>query len=245
MPSIQRGDATIYYEEFGSGFPILTFAPAGLMSTIDVWRRPMATINPIAEFASEFRVIALDQRNAGGQSRAPISAQDGWDTYAADHIALLDHLGVGQCHLFGQCIGGPFIFSLLQAQPQRVASAVLVQTIGRVGPMPDGLSANFQSWTETLKDHPEATPAVLESFYKNLYDSGFTYSVSREFVASCQTPCLVLAGSDAVHPYAISEEVAKLMPHAEFVPEWKEGQALAAAKARIKQFLSEHTPVRA
>jgi hypothetical protein len=39
--------------------------------------------------------------------------------------------------------------------------------------------------------------------------------------------------------------VAKLLPHAEFIPEWKEGAPLAAAKTRMKQFLLEHTPVRA
>lgn len=29
MPTFRHGDATIHYEEFGRGFPILTFAPAG------------------------------------------------------------------------------------------------------------------------------------------------------------------------------------------------------------------------
>jgi hypothetical protein len=69
--------------------------------------------------------------------------------------------------------------------------------------------------------------------------------VDRAFVSSCQTPCLVLAGNDAAHPYAISEEVAKLLPNSEFIPEWKEGAALALATARMKQFLLDHTPVRA
>ena len=93
MPAIERDGATIYYEETGRGFPILTFAPAGLQSTIEVWSRPAAPINPLTELAKDYRVIAMDQRNAGGRSRAPITAQDGWPTYAADHIAVLDHLG--------------------------------------------------------------------------------------------------------------------------------------------------------
>ena len=42
MPSIQHHGASIYYEEFGQGFPILTFAPAGLQSIIDVWNGPSA-----------------------------------------------------------------------------------------------------------------------------------------------------------------------------------------------------------
>jgi pimeloyl-ACP methyl ester carboxylesterase len=245
MPSFEHHGASIYYKEFGQGFPILTFAPAGLQSTIDVWSQPSAPMNPTTEFAANFRVIAMDQRNAGGQSRAPITAQDGWHSFAADHIALLDHLGIDQCHLYGQCIGGSFIMSLVKAQPQRVACAVLAQPIGRVGAMAPGRAARFNAWAETLKDHPEATPEVLDAFHQNLYGPGFAYSVDRAFVSSCRTPCLVLAGNDAAHPLAISEEMAKLLPNAEFIREWKEGAALASARVRVKQFLAEHTPVRA
>ena len=242
MPTIQHGGASIYYEESGRGFPILTFAPAGLQSTIEVWSRPAAPVNPITEFSADFRVIVMDQRNAGGRSRGPISASDGWPTYAADHIAVLDHLGIDQCHLYGQCIGGSFIMSLLKAQPRRVASAVLAQPIGRVGAMGPGRSARFNAWAETLTDHPEATTQVLDALHQNLYGPGFVYSVDRAFVSSVQTPCMVLAGNDEAHPLPISEEVAKLLPKCEFIREWKQGQALTDAKARIREFLVQHTP---
>jgi pimeloyl-ACP methyl ester carboxylesterase len=245
MPSFTHHNATLYYEEVGQGFPILTFAPAGLQSVINVWRGASAPVNPLTEFSGDFRVIAMDQRNAGGRSRAPITAQDGWHTYAADHIALLDHLGIDQCHLYGQCIGGPFIMSLLKAQPQRIACAVIAQPIGRVAAALPPRTARFNGWAETLKDHPEATEQVLDAFYKNLYAPGFAYSVDRAFVSSCQTPCLVLAGNDAAHPFAIAEEMAKLLPNGEFIAEWKEGAPLEKAKIRMKQFLMDHTPVRA
>jgi pimeloyl-ACP methyl ester carboxylesterase len=242
MPSFQHRDATIYYEEFGQGFPILTFAPAGLQSTIEVWSRPAAPINPTTEFAATFRVIAMDQRNAGGQSRAPITAQDSWNTYTGDHLALLDHLKIDRCHLYGQCIGGSFILNLLKAQPERVASAVLAQPIGRVGPMPAGRSARFEGWAQSLTDHPEATPKVLDAFNQNLYAPGFVYCVDRAFVSTCPTPCLVLAGNDEAHPFPISEELAKLLPNCEFIPEWKTGAALTSARTRVLEFLAKHTP---
>src|SRR5438045_8977480 len=194
MPSFEHHGARIYYEEFGQGVPILTFAPAGLQSVIDVWSQPSAPINPTTEWAANYRVIAMEQRDAGGQSRAPITAQDGWHTYTADHIALLDHLKIDRCHLYGQCIGGSFILSMLKAQPERVASAVLAQPIGRVGAMPPGRSARFQAWAESLTDHPEATPAVLDAVNQNLYAPGFVYCVDRAFPPTCTTPCLVLAG---------------------------------------------------
>ena len=245
MPMLEHKNASIYYEVHGQGFPILTFAPAGLASTIAVWGQPMSPINPISEWSKDYQVIVMDQRNAtGGRSRAPITAQDGWHSYAQDHIALLDHLKVEKCHLFGQCIGGSFIFSLLKAQPQRTASAIIAQAIGRVGPLKPEKAARFVAWAKDLKDHSEATEAVLDRFYQNLYGPGFVYSVDREFVKTVKTPCLVLAGNDEAHPRPISDEIAKLLPNNEYITEWKEGAALAEAKVRAKAFLKAHTSTR-
>jgi pimeloyl-ACP methyl ester carboxylesterase len=244
MPSIEHRGATIYYEEHGQGFPILTFAPAGLQSTIAVWGQPMAPINPVTEFAGNHRVIVMDQRNAGGRSRAPITAQDGWDSYTADHMAVLDHLRIDRCHLYGQCIGGSFILNMIKQHPERVQAAVLLQPIGRVGPLSPGRPARFNAWAETLTDHPEVTEPVLDAFYRNLYAAGFTYCCDRDFVKTVKTPCMVLAGNDEAHPWPISEELSKLLPNCEFVPEWKTEPALTAAKARVKEFLAKHTPAR-
>lgn len=242
MPSFEHDGVRLYYEEYGQGFPILAFAPAGLASVIQVWSEPSAPINPIAEFAGNFRVIAMDQRNAGGRSRAPITAGDGWDSYTSDHIALLDHLRIDRCHLYGQCIGGSFILNLLKKQPERVAAAVLAQPIGRVGAMPPGRAPRFEAWAASLTDHPEATPEVLDRFYRNLYEKGFVYCADREFVRTVRTPCFILAGNDEAHPYAISEELARLLPNSEFIAEWKTGAARETARARVKEFLVKHTP---
>jgi hypothetical protein len=86
---------------------------------------------------------------------------------------------------------------------------------------------------------------VLDAFCRNLYAPGFVYCVDRAFVSTVRTPCLVLAGNDEAHPYPISEELSKLLPNCEFIPEWKTGAALTSAKARLKEFLSQHTPSRA
>jgi pimeloyl-ACP methyl ester carboxylesterase len=243
MPSFEHHGAQIYYEEFGRGFPILTFAPAGLQSVIAVWGQAMAPIDPTSEFAAAYRVIAMDHRNAGGRSRAPITAQDVWDSYTADHLAVLDHLRIDRCHLYGQCIGGSFILNLLKHHPERVQSAVLAQPIGRVGAMAPGRPARFNAWAETLKaDHPEASEAVLDAFCRNLYAPGFVYCCDRAFVRTVKAPCLVLAGNDEAHPYPISEELAQVLPNCQFVAEWKTGAALTAARARVTEFLAQHTP---
>jgi pimeloyl-ACP methyl ester carboxylesterase len=244
MPTIKNGDATIYYEVHGKGFPILTFAPAGLQSKISVWSEASAPINPITEWSGSYSVIVMDQRNAaGGQSRAAIKASDGWDTYTSDHLAVLDHLKVEKCHLYGQCIGGSFIANLIKKAPQRVQSAVWAQPIGRVGEMKPGRAVRFNEWAASLKDHPEATEQVLDSFHSNLYGAGFLYAVDREFVKNCRTPSVVLAGNDEAHPRPISDETAKLLPNCEeYILEWKQGAPLEAAKKAVKAFFAKHTP---
>jgi pimeloyl-ACP methyl ester carboxylesterase len=245
MPTIESKGATIYFEEHGSGFPVLTFAPAGVLSTIAVWSQPMAPIKPVADFTG-FRVIVMDQRNAGGKSRAPMTAQDSWHGYTSDHIAVLDHLKIDKCHLYGQCIGGTFIANLIKAQPQRVAAAVWAQPIGRVGPFKPERPARFNDWINGLKkDHPELTEAIADSIYRNMYEPGFIYCADREFAKNCRTPSLLLAGNDEAHPRPISDELSKLLPNVEYILEWKDGAALAAAKPRVLEFLKKHTPATA
>ena len=241
MPTIKHKDSTIYYEVHGDGFPILTFAPAGVLSTIAVWSQPMAPIKPVTDFAG-YKVIMMDQRNAGGQSHAPMTAQDGWHSYTADHIAVLDHLKVERCHLFGQCIGGTFIANLIKAQPQRVAAAIWAQPIGRIGPMKPR-PARFNDWISGLKkDHPELTEAMADAIYRNMYEADFIYCADRDFAKNCKTPSLLLAGNDEAHPRPISDELSKLLPNVEYITEWKEGPALEAAKVKVKAFLAKQTP---
>ena len=246
MPTVEHNGASIYYEVHGKGFPILTFAPAGLESSIAVWGQPMSAIHPVTEWSNEFRVIVMDQRNAStGRSRAPITAQDSYDTYTADHIAVLDHLGIRKCHLYGQCIGGPFIMGMLKLHPERVACAVAAQPSGRMGPMQGKRTPSFQAWTEKLKDHPEATEAVLDAMAQNLYAAGYLYTVQRDFLATIKTPMMVLAGNDAAHPHELSVEMSQLIPGVEFIDEWKSGAALEAARPRVRAFLKKHTPASA
>lgn len=238
MPYLKHSGASIYYEDAGSGYPVLLFAPGSLSSTIEAWRT--APFDPTVELAKDFRLIAMDQRNAG-RSWAPITANDGWHSYTEDHVALLDHLGIERTHILGECIGAPFGLALMQAYPQRVTAAVFTQASGRIGP-DTGRAGSFPRWTASLRDHPEVTAEILDRVRENLYAADFVHSVSREFVASCRTPMLVLAGNDEPHPFALSEEIARLAPNAEFISEWKTGGLLRDAIGRVRSFLRTHVP---
>lgn len=239
MPTFTREDISLYYEEHGKGFPLLLIAPGGMRSGVSFWEK--APWNPIPRLAAQYRVIAMDQRNAG-RSKAPIRATDGWRVYTEDQLALLDHLGVSRFHVAGMCIGGSYIMGLIQAAPERVVSAVLFQPIG----IDDNRQAFFDMFDDWAKEqqaaHPEASGGTWEAFKQNMYGSDFLFSVSRDFVKHCPTPLLVLLGNDTYHPQATSREVASLAPTATLIERWREPEHQAAAQASVEHFLAAHTP---
>ncbi len=240
MPIWERDDLKLHYEEFGRGFPVLLFAPGGMNSTIDFWSR--MPWNPIEVLSEHFRVIAMDQRNAGDSSAA-ISGTDGWKTYAADHIALLDGLGIDRCHALGCCIGGSYGLGLIEADPGRVAGAVLVQPIGHTDANREAFYTMFDQWADELrKTRPEVSAADWAAFRGRMYDGDFVFNVSRDFVRSVSHPLLILMGDDLYHPEAISREIAQLAPRAELVEAWKEGPAVQASAQRVVEFLKAQTP---
>jgi pimeloyl-ACP methyl ester carboxylesterase len=240
MPTFTRGPIAIHYEVHGAGHPVLLFAPGGMRSSAQFW--DLAPFDPVHELAGRFRVIAMDQRNAG-RSRAPVAASDGWGTYTDDHVALLDHLGVERCHLLGGCIGGSFALRLIAAAPVRVTAAVLQQPIGLSGENRVAFHQLFDSWAkELVPSRPDLTPQALAGFRANLYGGDFVFSVSRDDVRKCAAPLLVLRGNDVYHPAETSEEIARLAPRAELVAGWKVGDDLARAIVRVKEFLVAHEP---
>ncbi len=238
MPTLNYGKVAIHYEIYGDGFPILLFAPGGMRSAISFWQG--SEWNPIEALSSNFKVIAMDQRNAGA-SRAPVSAANGWSDYTQDHIALLDHLNVEETHLLGGCIGGPYCMGVIQSAPERVCSAVLQQPIGEEDNR-DLFYSMFDAWADAIKgDHPEASQLDWESFRANMFNQRFLYNTSRQFVKECQTPLLILMGSDPYHPESISREIADLSPNAKLVEKWKNPSTDNTIE-QVQSFLHAHTP---
>jgi len=240
MPSFDRGAVSIHYEEFGTGFPLLLFAPGGMRSSIEFW--PKSPFDPTVELAKDFRVIAMDQRNAG-KSKAPLTRADGWHTYTRDHLALLDHLGISRCHLLGGCIGGSYSFGMIEAAPERVCAAVLQNPIGLSPANRELFFAMFDGWAQALKpSHPEIDDAGLREFRDRMYAGDFVFNVSRDFVRTVKTPLMILMGSDDYHPTITSEEIAKLAPNATLVREWKTPELIPRTVVRVREFLKSHTP---
>ena len=247
MPLYDKGDVRIHYEDVGSGFPLLVIPGGGLNSTV----AGLAThpFNPFDEFKGEFRVIAADLRNAkGGQSTGPLEVDRPWDAYTDDQLGLMDHLGIGEFMVLGFCIGGPFIWNLLERAPNRVVAAVLAQPSGSRPEARDLFyETNMKGWgPEFVKRHPEITMETVEKFLTKMYRNNpdFVFTVTRDFVRNCQTPVLILPDDIPAHPYAVAMEAAMLAPKGEVsMFPWKEpAERIPLAVRQIRSFLRAHRP---
>jgi pimeloyl-ACP methyl ester carboxylesterase len=245
MAVLDTGESLLYYEEHGEGFPLLLFAPGGMNSQVQYWLGSPAApdvklpwINPTVDLADTFRVIAVDQRNAG-RSRAQVRATDSWASYISDAISLLDHLGIERTHAMGGCIGSSYVLGLIQAAPERVAAAVLQNPIGLTAENRPLFFSMFDEWATTIgPDHPEADGPTWEAFREAMFGGEFVFSVSRDFVRQCPAPLLVLPGGDPFHPPDVALEIAGLAPESEVLEPWAGETHKPATREAIRAFLA-------
>jgi pimeloyl-ACP methyl ester carboxylesterase len=236
---LENGSVRLRYENYGEGPPILVLAPGGLRrSRIETWAE--APWNPIDALKDRYRVVGMDQRNAGA-SFAPITADDGWPTYARDQLAVMDHLGIERFGVLGMCIGGAFIMELIADAPERIIAAVALQPIGQVANRGD-FQKMFADWRTTIgADHPEATGADWDGCWSNLFDNdNLLWSVPDDFLPTVDTPLLVLQGDDVYHPKEASQQLAAVAPNATLVERWKDPDDQPAARAAVDEFLATH-----
>jgi pimeloyl-ACP methyl ester carboxylesterase len=245
----EKNSVRIYYEEAGSGFPLMLIPGGGLNSTIAFFTGN-TPFNAIEEFKGEYRCITADLRNApSGQSTGPVEVDRPWESYADDQLGLMDHLGIDKFAVMGFCIGGPFIWGLLKRAPDRVVSAVLAQPVGWRPEMRDPKYPGtfWKSWPQQINTkRPEITVQTAEQFVTRMFETNpdFVFTVTRDFVRSCQNPVLVLPDEVPAHPYAVAMDCAMLAPKAEVsMFPWKEPkERIPLAVRQVHSFLKAHRP---
>jgi pimeloyl-ACP methyl ester carboxylesterase len=245
----ERGPVRIHYEEAGTGVPLMLLPGGGLNATIAFFTGN-APFNAIETFKGDYRCITADLRNAPtGRSTGPVEVDRPWESYADDHLGLMDHLGIDKFMVMGFCIGGPFIWSLLKRAPNRVVAAVLAQPVGWRPEMRDPKYPGvfWKTWGPALTaQRPEISMATVDRFVTRMFetDPDFVFTVTRDFVRGCQTPILVLPDDVPAHPYAVAMEMAMLAPKAEVsMFPWKEPkERIPLAVRQIRSFLKAHRP---
>ncbi len=229
MPLFDTDDARIHYELCGdpAGEPVLLIAPGGMRSTLERWGA--LAWNPMTALG-DYRVIAMDQRGAGASSGA---LAEGWETYTADQLGLLDHLGAERFHALGMCIGGAYIMGLARMAPERLASAVMFQPIGL-----EGNRHVFHDLFDGWAAEQEADPALAARLRRAMWGGDFLFNGTREEAAAFPAPLFVFMGDDVYHPSSISRELAGLAPGATLVERWKDDPR--GVDSAVKGFLERN-----
>jgi 3-oxoadipate enol-lactonase len=118
MPFAERDGTRLYWEEAGSGDPVLLIMGLGMNAT-GWWR----TIPLLAE---RYRVLAFDNRGVGRSDRpsGPYSVPQ----LADDAVAILDAADEQRAHVYGISLGGMIAQEVVLRHPERVRGLVLGAT---------------------------------------------------------------------------------------------------------------------
>jgi len=119
VATVELGDISLYYEQRGSGQPLLFISGTGS----DLRNKPNAFDGPLTK---SFSVLAYDQRGLGRTSvpDGPYSMTQ----YAADAAGLLDAVGIDSCLIMGVSFGGMVAQEFAVTYPDRVKRLVLACT---------------------------------------------------------------------------------------------------------------------
>ncbi|WP_165759880.1 alpha/beta fold hydrolase [Falsiruegeria litorea] len=113
MPTINFHGEDIEYQDHGQG-PVFVLIP-GLGGRLAFWQ------GVVPALSQSFRVIALDHPMT---VIGPDAIQDMADLV----LVLLDHLGIAQCSVVGQSMGGPVAQRIALGHPHRVKRIVFSST---------------------------------------------------------------------------------------------------------------------
>ena len=155
MPIAPANGLEIYYDDFGlADDPVLVLV-AGLGAQLLNYPDELC----LAFVDRGLRVIRFDNRDAGLSTHLPEGSTYSLTDMAADVVGLLDHLGIGEAHVWGSSLGGMVAQTMAIDHPDRVRSLISVQsTTGEpdVGhPDPEALS-QIIAVTEPAEDRAEA-----------------------------------------------------------------------------------------
>jgi pimeloyl-ACP methyl ester carboxylesterase len=118
MPKLKTDDASLYYEIYGEGKPLLLIA--GLGSDSSSWA------GVVKIFSRRFQTVVFDNRGTGRSSSMRKSYTI--RRMADDTVRLLDQLGIERAHILGHSMGGYIAQQIAISYPERIDRLILEGT---------------------------------------------------------------------------------------------------------------------
>jgi 3-oxoadipate enol-lactonase len=166
VPFVDRPDGVcLYYESHGDGPPLLLLE--GMGGDIPGWRRNIPTL------ATRHPVVAYDHRGNGRSSMPDETVTMG--AFVDDAVAMLDEVGAGRGHLYGQSFGGMVALEATLTHPGRVRSLVLACT-----------NAGPRRAAHSSAHAPKSRP--YELLYSERFAREHPYHVAEDLRVGAATP---------------------------------------------------------
>ena len=143
MPHTSVNGVQLYYEERGSGTPILGIHGAG--SSALVWE------DAAEKLAERGRALTYDRRGCTRSERPGPYEVTSVAEHADDALALLTSLGANPAIVIGRSYGGTIALDLAIRHPEAVLGLALLEA----GPI--GLSPEYDAWFDELRRSVETT----------------------------------------------------------------------------------------
>ena len=123
MPTVTFDDITLSYQRRGKGPPLLGIMGFGLDQRF--WASQIPVVTDTHEF------ITFDNRGIGRSRGEGDPAITSIEDMVSDAVALLDHLEIDRCLVYGTSMGGAVAQHLALDHPQRVSALILAVTWAR------------------------------------------------------------------------------------------------------------------
>ena len=252
MPKAAVAGGEIYYEEAGSGHPLIFVS--GLGGAARSWQPQ------VAAFAAHYRVITYDQRGTGASDR--LQRAFSIDEMTNEVAGLMDALAIERAHLVGMSTGGAIGQTLAIVDPRRLTRLVLCSTWthcdpwfrrlfearralyqqcgpelhGRFHPLwlypPDWVNAHDEEIEADQKRSLAGAPSVDVSVGR--IDALLAFD-RRADLGRITTPTLILsADNDCIIPTYYAETLARAIPAARL--QVLHGGGHAFNKTRAEEF---------
>ena len=225
MAWFEHGTSRIYFEEQGSGDPVLL---------LPGWAGSIGELVPLREaLARSYRVIAADLPGSGQSQPMPRNyTATYYEEDARSFVAFLQHLGTGPTHLLGFSDGGEVELLMAATAPDLARSLATWSSAGAIPqallPMVEAMSNMVDNPIPPLqafRDHLVATygetnaRANIRNFTsagRAIIERGGDISLSK--VGGIKCPVLLIVGErDFVISPSMVSELAALIPGSESI----------------------------
>ena len=178
MPTLALDGRTIYYEEHGSGEPLLCVM--GLAADTLSWTLQLPA------FAQRHRTVVFDNRDVGQSSQM----EGGYEVadMAEDALALADALELDRFHLLGVSMGGAIAQEVALSVPERVRTLTLAVTFAGGGNYARALAGHWGSRAQKLTREERIDELLLLTLSEGFYETDGAVDFVRRMVLQNPNP---------------------------------------------------------